>query len=81
MLDFLLIVEHHPTLSTKHLSIAFRLDIFDLEYEVVPLFTILFNHILFNNLRTSSPLIYPVLYYNCLININKMKVSSQDNEI
>jgi hypothetical protein len=48
--DFLLVVEHHPTLCTKYLSVGLRFDVLDLQYEVFPLFAILFNHILFNYL-------------------------------
>jgi hypothetical protein len=57
MFHFLLVVEHHPALCTKYLAVALRLDILDLKYEVFPLFTILFNHFLFNNLSFQALLI------------------------
>ena len=53
--DFLLVVEHHPALCTKYLSVRLGLDVLYLQYEVFPLFAILFNHNLFNNLRDPSP--------------------------
>jgi hypothetical protein len=52
--DFLLVVEHHPALCTKYLSVGLGLDVLDLQYEVFPLFAILFNHNLFNNRCTIS---------------------------
>lgn len=51
MLDFLLIVEHKPALGAEYLPVGLGFDVFYLENEVFPLFTILFNHFLFNKYK------------------------------
>ena len=77
MLHFLLVVEHHPTFRTKYLSVALRLDILDLEYEVFPLLTILFNHFLFNNLSLHLLLILTDYF----IKLDDLNINNSSKEI
>jgi hypothetical protein len=49
VLNLLLVVENEPALGAEHLPVGFLFYVFDLEYEVFPLFAILFNHFIYYN--------------------------------